>query len=377
MSKTSLPQGSEPVIIERADIGQLFDALHNAGYQLVGPTPRDGAIVYAELSEVNELPIGWTDEQDGGTYRIRQTGDQRLFGYTVGPHSWKQFLHPPLLRLWRAERSNGKFTIIPEEREIPKYAFIGVRPCEVAAIQIQDKVFLEGAYVEQEYRARRENAFILAVNCGRAGNTCFCVSMASGPKVSAGFDIAMTEVLTGDQHYFVTETGSERGTKILSTVSHRAASATEVEIAARIVTETAKNMGRTLETDGLKELLYKNLEHPQWEAVANRCLTCGNCTMVCPTCFCTTVEDVTDLTGKAAERWRKDDSCFSLEFSHIHGGSVRSSSKARYRQWMTHKLASWQDQFGTYGCVGCGRCITWCPVGIDLTEEARKLQKEG
>ena len=378
MSEKSRPQGSETVIIERADLAQMFDALRERSYQLIGPTLRDSAMVYDAVDNVDDLPIGWIDEQEGGTYRLQRSGDARVFGYTVGPHSWKKYLHPPMLKLWQAARKNGesgaKFEIQPTEREIPHYAFIGVRACELHAIQIQDKVFLEGAYVDQDYKARRANAFIVAVNCGRAGNTCFCVSMNSGPEVAAGFDIALTEVLTGDQHYFVAEAGSARGVDVLDAIPHRAANATEVEIAKRIVAATATQMGRTLETDGLKELLYDNLEHPNWDEIADRCLTCGNCTMVCPTCFCTTVEDVTDLTGDTAERWRKEDSCFSLDFSHIHGGSVRSSSKSRYRQWMTHKLASWEDQFDTSGCVGCGRCITWCPVGIDLTAEAQKIR---
>jgi sulfhydrogenase subunit beta (sulfur reductase) len=134
-------------------------------------------------------------------------------------------------------------------------------------------------------------------------------------------------------------------------------------------------MGRTLDTADIKALLYRNYEHPRWDNAAARCLTCGNCTMVCPTCFCTTVEDVTDLKGEHAERWQKWDSCFTMDFSYIHGGIIRSSPKARYRQWMTHKLATWIDQFGTSGCVGCGRCITWCPVAIDITEEVRAIRE--
>ena len=132
---------------------------------------------------------------------------------------------------------------------------------------------------------------------------------------------------------------------------------------------------RRMNTSVIRELLYNNLENPHWDEVATRCLNCANCTMVCPTCFCTTVQDVTDLTGKHAERWRKWDSCFSTEFSYIHGGSIRTSAKSRYRQWLVHKLASWHDQFGTSGCVGCGRCITWCPVGIDITEEANAFRE--
>lgn len=160
----------------------------------------------------------------------------------------------------------------------------------------------------------------------------------------------------------------------MAEVPHREATDYERQVAEDIVAKTAQQMGRELNTDNLKNLLYQNYEHPRWEDVANRCLSCGNCTMVCPTCFCTAVEDTTDLTGESAERWRKWDSCFTLDFTHLHGGSVRVSTKSRYRQWMTHKLATWIDQFGGSGCVGCGRCITWCPVGIDITEEVAAMR---
>jgi len=141
------------------------------------------------------------------------------------------------------------------------------------------------------------------------------------------------------------------------------------------VTENAvRHMGRRLDTDGLRDLLYANADNPQWDDVASRCLSCTNCTMVCPTCFCTNVEDVADLTGNEAERHRVWDSCFNADFSYIHGGTVRTSGRSRYRQWMTHKLAAWHDQFGSSGCVGCGRCVTWCPAAIDITAEAAAMR---
>jgi sulfhydrogenase subunit beta (sulfur reductase) len=251
---------------------------------------------------------------------------------------------------------------------------LGVRACDLSAIQIQDKVFGGGTYKDEEYLRIRNKAFIIAVNCTHAGGTCFCSSIRSGPRARVGFDLALTEVVDGD-HYLIVETGSGRGEELIESVKHRPAEDQETEQADHLVRAAAQQTGRSLEPDNTREILYQNTEHPRWDVVAERCLSCANCTMVCPTCFCTTIEDTTDLTGATAERTRKWDSCFTLEFSYIHGGSVRPSPKARYRHWITHKLASWVDQFGTIGCVGCGRCITWCPVGIDITEEFRVIRE--
>ena len=360
--------------IERQTLDALLAVLRQRAFTLVGPTVRDGAIVYAELAAATDLPIGWTDEQEGGRYRLKRRSDAAVFGYALGPQSWKRFLHPPTVRLWHARREHGGFQVLAETDATPRFAFIGVRACELQAIAVQDRVLLAGPHVEPVYQARRENVFILAVNCGQAGGTCFCVSMQTGPHASSGFDLALTEILENERHYFVVEVGTDRGADVLHEVPHRAASEEEQHAARRVVEHAAGQMGRRMETADLKDLLYRNLEHPRWEDVANRCLTCGNCTMVCPTCFCTTVEDTTDLTGEHAERWRKWDSCFTMDFSYIHGGSVRASAKSRYRQWLTHKLATWIDQFGTSGCVGCGRCITWCPVAIDITEEVSAIR---
>jgi sulfhydrogenase subunit beta (sulfur reductase) len=363
------------VVLRAENFQGLLDALKARGYQILGPTVRDGAIVYDELGSINDLPIGWTDEQEGGKYRLKKRADQAFFGYAVGPHSWKKYLHPPVVRLWTASRNGKGFQIEEEKPTKRKMAFIGVRACELHAIAIQDRVFLGGTVVDSHYQARRDGIFVLAINCGQAGNTCFCTSMNTGPKATLGFDVALTEILEGGEHYFVAEIGSTLGGEILRALAQKPAGANELEKAAGIHAKTSKEMGRSLNTTGIKELLYGNYEHPRWDEVAGRCLTCANCTMVCPTCFCSTVEDVTDLTGDHAERWRKWDSCFTSDFSYIHGGNVRATAKSRYRQWMTHKLATWIDQFGSSGCVGCGRCITWCPVAIDITEEVRAIRQ--
>ncbi len=375
MADQSSVQLNASYFLELAGFDQILQSLRKEAYQIIGPTIRDGAIVYDQLTSSADLPIGWTDVQDGGAYRLKKHDDHALFGYAVGPHSWKRFLYPSVLRLWQAKRVGGGFEVKEEPHEVPKLAFIGVRSCELHAIGIQDKVFLHGSYTDPSYRARRENVFLIAINCSQAGGTCFCASMNTGPKAPSGYDLVLTEVCEDSQHYLLVEAGSEHGAKILAEVSHRPAKPEEKEAAGRVVAKTAQQMGRSMDTTDIKDLLYRNYEHPRWDAVASRCLTCANCTMVCPTCFCSTVEDVTDLKGEHAERWRKWDSCFTTDFSYIHGGSIRATPRARYRQWMTHKLATWIDQFGTSGCVGCGRCITWCPVAIDITQEVRAIRE--
>jgi formate hydrogenlyase subunit 6/NADH:ubiquinone oxidoreductase subunit I len=366
---------NDHVCVEYAGLRELFGVLRANGYRLIGPQLREGAIVYDELASIDDLPAGWTDEQEGGTYRLRKREDGALFGYAVGPHSWKKFLFPPVMRQWQAQRKGTSIQFNTEQEKSPRYAFIGVRSCELHAIAVQDKVFMDGKFVDQVYTERRKNAFILALNCSQAGGTCFCVSMKTGPKAQAGFDLGLTEIIENQHHYFVVEVGTEAGAQVLAQISHRQATEQDQMVADQVVQRTAQQMGRVMDTDEIKELLYRNYEHPRWDDVASRCLSCANCTMVCPTCFCSTVEEVTDVTGEHAERWRRWDSCFHVNFSYVAGGSIRPSTKSRYRQWMTHKLATWIDQFGTSGCVGCGRCITWCPVAIDITEEVRAIRE--
>lgn len=365
---------NQPVVVEVEALQALLDALHNRGYKVVGPTVHDAAIVYDRISSVADLPGGWTDEQEGGTYRLKRRDDTAYFGYASSPHSWKKYLHPPVLRLWSATREGGEMRIENDSPEPEKMAFFGVRSCDLRAILVQDRVFMGGPYIDAHYREQRAQAFIVAVNCTQAGNTCFCASMGTGPGVTSDYDLAMTEVIDAGRHYFVVSAGSSAGSEVLAEVPHRPARDEETEGAEHRVKAAASQMGRSLDTNGIKELLYNSYEHSRWDEVAQRCLACGNCTMVCPTCFCTSVEETTDLTASRSERTRKWDSCFTADFSYIHGGSVRSSPRSRYRQWLTHKLGTWQDQFGTSGCVGCGRCITWCPVGIDITDEVQAIR---
>ena len=375
--------GLAPRVIDAAGLQSLIDALVARGYTVVGPTVREGAIVNAPIRSIDELPRGWGDEQESAHYRLRRRDDDALFGFAAGAQSAKPVFFPTEELLWRGNRSPGGFSVQAEPaamRQVddPPYALLGVRSCDLSAIGIHDRVLTGRVQADAHYAGRRAGAFIVAVTCSDPGGTCFCVSMGTGPRPEGGpdarYDLALTELLDGGAHRFVIDVGSPRGAEILSDMSAVPAAPQDVAAADDVAVAASGRMGRTLDTDGLKEMLYASAESPRWDDVASRCLSCTNCTMVCPTCFCTTVNDVSDLTGDAAERHREWDSCFDADFSYIHGGSVRKSTASRYRQWMTHKLGSWIDQFGTSGCVGCGRCITWCPAAIDITAEAAALR---
>ena len=361
-------------ILARQDFQVLIDALHGAGYTVIAPTLQDSAIVYDQIAVVDDLPIGWGDDQDGGHYRVKRRDDAMLFGYAVGPRTWKRWLFPPRAVLWSAQRTPQGFAVEEERPTAERYAFLGVRSCELHAIGIQDKVFLEGQHQDGVYAERRKDALIIAVNCSTPGGTCFCVSMKTGPKVQQSYDLALTEILSATRHVFLVEAGSERGAEILKALPLGKTEDGDFKAAQAVTDQAAQNMGRSLDTDGIKELLQNNPEHPRWGEVAERCLSCGNCTNVCPTCFCTTTQDITSLDGAEAEHARVWDTCFSLDFSYIQGTIVRGDIRSRYRQWLTHKFANWFDQFDTSGCVGCGRCVTWCPVAIDVTEEITAMR---
>ncbi|WP_123024092.1 4Fe-4S dicluster domain-containing protein [Mycolicibacterium stellerae] len=354
-------------VIDAAGLGELVSVLIDRGYRVVGPTKSDNAIVLAELDSADDLPSGWGVDVGPGHYRLRRRDDDAVFGHSAGPQSWKQFLHPPRQKLWSSDDA--------ESEEQPRYAFLGVRGCDLAAIAILNGVLGNAAHPDEGFTGRLRQIFVVAVNCTEPGGLCFCASMGTGPAVGPGYDLALTERVGSDGRRYVVDVGTDDGAEVLASITHRQAEQPEIDSAQADVTGAAAKMGRQMPEGDLRNLLVESRESPHWEEVASRCLTCGNCTMVCPTCFCTNVEDVTDLTGEHAERWMEWASCFEFDFTFVHEGSVRQSGPSRYRHWLTHKLGTWHDQFGTSGCVGCGRCIAWCPTGIDITEEMTTLSE--
>lgn len=364
-------------VIDKDGLDALIRVLTARGRRVIGPTVRDAAIVLAEVSGGQDLPYGWGVELEAGRYRIVPRQDGAAFAHSAGPQSWKSFLHPQRERQWSADRAaDGTVAFSEDTGPAPSYAFVGVRPCDLRAIAMQDRVLTGGRHTDPAYRRRRERAFIVAAECTEPGATCFCVSMDSGPAAGPGYDLALTEVVDAAGHRFLVRAGTEEGASVLDELPRRPADSATCDAARAGVASAAERMGRTMPPVDLQVLMRETLTAERWDDVASRCLTCGNCTMACPTCFCTTAEDVTDLTGDHAERWRRWESCFDLEFTHLPDGPVRATPHSRYRQWATHKLGTWYDQFGSSGCVGCGRCIVWCPVGIDITEEAHALARE-
>lgn len=375
--------------LPKARFDELLAHLRADGFEVIGPTVAAQAIIYAPIQSHRDLPIGWGDWQAPGQYRLERRNDDTWFGFAVGPYSWKQFLYPPRIRLWEAAKTAEGFRVTPTAPERKRRAFLGVRGCELHAIAVQDRTFFrDGQIWDPYYAAARANLFVMAVECTRPAATCFCTSMHTGPDVdprrlplprvvpSEGPDELVDWILTELADGFVVRAESQAGAALADALQLGPATEGQVDEAQAAVRAAAQRIQRQLDTDRLYERLQACPEHSRWDEVATRCLGCTNCTMVCPTCFCMSVEEVTDLSLETTARERVWDSCFNPDFAAVHGGNHRASLRGRYRQWLTHKFSTWIDQFEVTGCVGCGRCITWCPVGIDVTEELAALRRD-
>lgn len=354
----------------------LLDALQQAGFSCVGPQVRDEAIVYDVLHHADQLPWSIRDHQTPGGYRLEKISERKAFAFANGPQAIKPILFKPVETVWKVVRNNeGKLIFQPHQPSEVPVAIIGARACDLAAMGIQDKVFVEGEYPDPRYKSRREQLFVVAVNCTYSSENCFCVSAGTGPEVRNPFDILMTEVEDG----FVVKIGSGRGHAIIANLNLTKAKTAQCEVAVKNVDQAGAMQTKRIPLDNkraLRDLLFANLNHSRWEEVAERCLSCGNCTSVCPTCFCHSEIEKPGLDGASSEHQREWDSCFTTGHSAVNGAIVRDDTRTQYRQWLTHKVGSWFDQFGTSGCVGCGRCTTWCPVGIDITEELAAISGE-
>lgn len=349
----------------------LFDVLRERGYTVIAPQARNGCIVYEETRHAAELPWGVSLSQDAGNSRLHQGGHAQCFAWANGPQALKPLVFAPKEPLWRFVRHETGFAVESAVTPQRPLAVIGARACDLAALSIQDRHFLDAPYPDPHYGARRQDMLIVAVNCTHPASTCFCASTGDGPQARAGFDLALTELEDG----FVVEAGSAQGDSLMAALALPQATDERIETAAAGVRQAAASQTRAIPGRDLQQALMARLDHARWQEVAERCLACGNCTMVCPTCFCHAEVEAPELDGSGSLHAREWDSCFGERHGYIHGKQLRPEISQRYRQWLTHKLATWHEQFGRSGCVGCGRCIAWCPVGIDITEEAAALLK--
>jgi len=250
-------------------------------------------------------------------------------------------------------------------------AVIGARACDIHALDVLERTQTGGVHADPGFAARRAGLFLVTIDCTHPAPTCFCHTAEGGVAADHGYDLALTELDDRNSIVYLVRAGTERGRSVIDALGLVDAPPPLLHQRARELAAATRDFVRELPDDAPARV--RQADHPHWDEVAQRCLTCGNCTAVCPTCFCTDMEDLVALDGESSTRTRVWDTCFSQEYSHLGPGPHRASPASRYRQWLSHKLGTWHDQYGESGCVGCGRCITWCPVGIDLTAEVELL----
>lgn len=278
-------------------------------------------------------------------------------------HLWYQ----PWETLFTVRRDNGYLTW---ETPVVKQAVFGIRPCDVHALLALDEVFLSHAPPDPYYQGRRQGTFILAANCIEAGETCFCASMGTGPGLSHDYDLLLTEL----DHEFLLEVGSEPGAALACQLHGKEPTTSDWDLKEHLLQKAAAGSQVTLNTDRLPEIMQSSANHPYWEEVTAKCFACANCTSVCPTCYCADIFDETDLSLHETKRKRRWSWCFLVEFGAVHGGNFRESRIDRLKQFMQHKLNFSVGQYDFFHCVGCGRCIVWCPANIDIAQTARVIR---
>ncbi len=337
------------LIVSKDNFFAWLDSLRDQ-FTLIGPVTDDGQTEFRRIDSVRQLDMAYQSTM-------------------LSPG--KVYLYKPREELFRFSL-DGDLEIREPRADDERRVIIGLHSCDTKAVLYLDKTFL-GAFHDPRYEARRNNTVIIELNCETAGKNCFCSSMGTGPYLHAetGYDMQLTDF--GSE--YLVELKTDRARSMFTVDDVRPAGRDEFVTKQEKEQRVSATFTKRIDTKGLDVLLRKNSQHRVWRITAEEaCLSCSNCVMVCPTCFCYDITDEVSMDRKSARRLRQWDACQDAHFAEVHGGNFRGRRTARLRQFVTHKLAQ-TNQYGVYATVGCGRCITWCPTGIDLTEIAKEVQR--
>jgi ferredoxin len=341
--------------IEKTDFEKLLNKFLD-NYRVFGPTKRGLDASFEEIS----------------------TNDQLFLDYVSTVLPPKKFFHPPRLELFSFDLKK-KDNKIKEIKSEEKIMILGIHPCDVHALIRLDQ-FFTGDFEDPYYQNRRKNTILVAINCVEPSDYAFCNSMGTGPFLDRGYDLLLTDIGTK----YLIEIGSEKGKKTLQGLHLDTASDADFTEKNHRYKLMEKRFKRFINPSWLSKIVQENIDHNIWTILGERggiakslpCLSCGSCSFVCPTCYCYDVYDTLDLSLQKGKRIRELDSCQLLEYGEVaQGGNFRRNRNDRVRHWMMCKLGAAAG--GTHSsCVGCGRCIRNCPVGIDITEVAKILRGE-
>ena len=341
----------EAVVLKKSKIQDWVDALRS-DYIVCGPVEGKKSHKFVELDSDSEVSLEYTR--------------------TVIPP--KKYLHPQKENLITYNRTNGLEAKLPEIDR--KTVVLGVHPCDARAVMVYDVVF-GGDMPDPYYWNRRKNTIIVAISCTLPDENCFCMSLDDcGPTLEdKGFDLLMTDI--GDS--YLIEVGSMEGSLLLQHqgIFEKATEKARADKNKTVEISKMKIQRKIPDVKNLPKFMEQHYDHPVWAKEAEKCVSCGSCTFVCPTCFCYHVEDITKFNLEDGNRVRMWDSCQLIDFAEVAmGENFRENREARLKWRIYHKLAYWQEQFNNLGCTGCGRCISYCIANIDMTQALAEIRGE-